>query len=468
MRRLILLALATMACAIPATAGATTTNVTPSTLTSAISAAQPGDTLLLASGSYGNWSGTSKAITLKAADGAKPTMTLALSTGDANFTLDGLSGLAGDIDNDVHDVTIKNATTSSTIEVTGDRSGPVVFDNVHFDAHVSDCSNGCLPALWIGPGGTAHDTKILVKNSLFTHSPGDGIQAGSSFTVTDSEFNVTNNGACGPCHTDSIQLYGGQANDGTGSTILRNYIHDGGTDSDGIVQFDGGGHNDIEDNVIAREQLFGMDLGNDTGSKVIHNTIVVSNGRTGLDMTSKQKPGSQGAVLKDNVTPSIALVGGSCNCTAVPSVYSNNMGPQISGSPVFVGGTSPTTYAGFALAAGSPGKGKASDGLDVGIRVGSTPPPPPPPPPLDTDGDGVPDLSDACPTVPGTGVDGCPVTPPPPPPPSCDDACVAGLRSSLADAVALAASRLDMIHARDTTVTALQSKIDAATRDLAP
>ena len=47
-------------------------------------------------------------------------------------------------------------------------------------------------------------------------------------------------------------------------------------------------------------------------------------------------------------------------------------------------------------------------------------PPPPPPPPADTDGDGVPDSSDACPGTPaGTQVDatGCAIVTPPPPSP---------------------------------------------------
>ncbi len=39
----------------------------------------------------------------------------------------------------------------------------------------------------------------------------------------------------------------------------------------------------------------------------------------------------------------------------------------------------------------------------------------PPPPPVDTDGDGVPDSSDACPTVAASTANGCPVAPPPPP-----------------------------------------------------
>lgn len=47
----------------------------------------------------------------------------------------------------------------------------------------------------------------------------------------------------------------------------------------------------------------------------------------------------------------------------------------------------------------------------------SPPPPPPPPPPVDTDGDGVPDMNDQCPGLPGPAPSGCPQPDPPPPPP---------------------------------------------------
>jgi hypothetical protein len=46
-------------------------------------------------------------------------------------------------------------------------------------------------------------------------------------------------------------------------------------------------------------------------------------------------------------------------------------GTDFIGVPVYVGGENPSTWADYALAPGSPGKGAASDGLDVGIRVGT-------------------------------------------------------------------------------------------------
>jgi hypothetical protein len=60
----------------------------------------------------------------------------------------------------------------------------------------------------------------------------------------------------------------------------------------------------------------------------------------------------------------------------------NNMvrlGPALQGDfvgvPVFVGGANPSTYEGYCLAPGSPGKGRAADGSDVGIRCTGMPPP---------------------------------------------------------------------------------------------
>jgi len=42
---------------------------------------------------------------------------------------------------------------------------------------------------------------------------------------------------------------------------------------------------------------------------------------------------------------------------------------SLTGTPVFAGGATPTTIAGFALAAGSPGKNAGSDGKDMGADV---------------------------------------------------------------------------------------------------
>jgi hypothetical protein len=88
---------------------------------------------------------------------------------------------------------------------------------------------------------------------------------------------------------------------------------------------------------------------------------------------------STGMIVRDNVWAGgggIIVTDGN-NCSPGPSgVYtaSHNLNCRCSGSnnitgaPAFVGGSKPTTYAGYRLAERSAGKGAASDGTDIGIR----------------------------------------------------------------------------------------------------
>ena len=74
-------------------ASACSRNATPSTFASEVSAASAGQTVCLASGNYGTFQGTNKAITIRAAAGATPTMRYQFGSGDSGFTLTGLSGM---------------------------------------------------------------------------------------------------------------------------------------------------------------------------------------------------------------------------------------------------------------------------------------------------------------------------------------------------------------------------------------
>jgi Bacterial Ig domain/Bacterial Ig-like domain/Right handed beta helix region len=355
--------------ALPATAGAAEIHATPSTFASAVSSAQNGDTILLASGNYGTWSGTNKAITVKADSGAMPTMTFDFDTGDGNFTVDGVSGGDNDIANRAHDITIRNSTFSGTMKIMGPEQANIVLDH---DTFTNDFG-GCLPRIWL-PYDAQHHSGVTVQNSKFTAGSHDGIQTGTALNIINNEFVGIEHGSNQECHTDNIQLYDGQASDGTGTTIKGNYIHDG---ESGITQYDGGGHNDIEDNVVARMTLFGFVFGGDKGSTIVHN-VGVDIEKQGLDLTSKSGMSSSGQTIKDNVFQNVTLGEGP------PASYTNNLvpgasSPNISGSPIFAGGSNPNSYAGFALASNSPGKGRASDGGDVGIRTAGAPPDTTPP-----------------------------------------------------------------------------------------
>jgi hypothetical protein len=65
---------------LPSVAQATDFHVTPSTFDAAVGSSQGGDTIFLATGSYGTWNGTSKSsnLTIVKDTGASPTMSLDL------------------------------------------------------------------------------------------------------------------------------------------------------------------------------------------------------------------------------------------------------------------------------------------------------------------------------------------------------------------------------------------------------
>ncbi len=86
-----------------------------------------------------------------------------------------------------------------------------------------------------------------------------------------------------------------------------------------------------------------------------------------------------GTIVEDNILGEISTEG----ATTVGE-RSNNLladdspsGPgEIRGKPTYVGGATPTSYADYRLNSGSLGKGKASDGLDIGARIEIQPSPP--------------------------------------------------------------------------------------------
>lgn len=444
MRRLLLTLVATLMLPTSATAGANTLTATPSTFPSAYSSAQGGDTIKLTTGAYPAFKGASKSsrLTVQAADGATVTMAGATFAGTSNITLQGIRFTSG--------VTIRDNATG------------IVLDGDTFD--------GLGPATWEGRVSInlgAHDN--IIKNSHFGGGGcSDGVFVGDAPNNTvgpGNEFAGVKQGSCS-AHVDAIQLY-----DGPKTTIKGNFFHD---DDTHIMAPDGGDHGVITDNVfVASGYEPTVQLGSHVGTQFVHNTVKGAN----IHMDSKTgSSASRDGILRDNVMVRAGTGAGfnTTNGNGCPTcVVSFNEfsaaddargANALVGTPVFVGGTSPSSYAGFALAAGSPGKGNASDGADRGIRTAATLPPPPPPP-VDTDSDGIPDTADACPTVPGAQPDGCPVPPPPPPDaPTCADVpeCVT-LKAQVAD---LNATLTTVRGQRDDYQARLNSALDKIAKAL--
>ena len=353
--------------------------MTPSSFGSAIDSANPGDVLVLASGSYGTFSGENKpgAVTIKAAPGANPSMQLRFRSA-ANLVFDGITFQGIEMSGSTHGITVRNSTINGQTVL---RTGELQNANILFDHNVHpswDKCNGCGEGRVFLPQKTSQPSGITIQNSKF--GPGgdsDGIQNGSRGTrILNNEFASIRQIQGGAAHADAIQLYG------SADTLIQgNWFHDV---SVGIMAPDGADHERIFDNVIQATSPYAIQLGSDDGSVIRHNTLPDGrceyNKRCGIISLGHKsgQPESRGTVIDDNILAEISWQG-----TTVQSedynLFAVNIGRgghDTKGMPTYVGGSSPTSYAGFRLAPGSNGKGTASDGSDRGARINPAAGPP--------------------------------------------------------------------------------------------
>jgi hypothetical protein len=355
-----------------------TTNATTSTFASAVSAATAGQTICLAAGNYGTFNGTDKAITITAQSGATVTMGFNLGTGDKDFTLDGLTIPGGSINgpgytstatNRPQNITIKNSTFTAAVVIDYLRDSNIVFDsNTHRNIN-NNALCTATPGRFHFPYDQSAPSGVTIKNSLMEGGNADGIQSGAGVTILNNTFrNIKENGGNDCAHSDPIQLFG------PGHIVRGNYIVDS---ADGIVAYDRIASSLIEHNVIdLKTGRYGIELYSDNGSIVRFNTLIYGtgceHGPCGQIILSRKTtdPAGVGTIIENNIATSISTDSGSTF-----AVNRNNMlrsgasGQNFNGTPVFVGGSSPTDFAGFLLAAGSPGKAAATDGSDVGIHA---------------------------------------------------------------------------------------------------
>lgn len=396
MRRLMGIAAAVMALA-ACSAEAQTCDQTLSVganVASAVSGASAGSTICLNSGNYGAVSlsniNKSDFVTLAAAPGA--TATLALQSSDISFVR--FKGLKVDyshvIGNFHHveyvDVTFKPGEDGLYFN-TGSDTPPATPQAILLDGCVFiDVST----ALWDGRLNFRGVRGAKVINSVFSGSNNAGAKSDGIMLIGGSRqveigpgnefYNFNQAAAQQGEHIDSIQMYGS----GPDNKIIGNYFHD----SDVFAgAFDGVNALTIENNVFdgrSSESAFKITMQAASNITFRHNTSYDANFR--IDNKAGD-PVSSNVIVENNVflgDGGIAQTGGCNNCTyrynlfdAGDSTGTNN----VIGTPTFVGGSSPSSYAGWALAMGSLGENAGNDGLDMGIVFDSEPPPPPPPPP---------------------------------------------------------------------------------------
>ncbi|MBC7632090.1 MAG: right-handed parallel beta-helix repeat-containing protein [Flavobacterium sp.] len=350
----------------PGTCDRSATNA--STLATQFAAASGGQTICLATGNYGSFTGSAKSgmVTLRALDGATVNLDVNFR-GARNITLDGLTIAEALMYDTTQQITIRNSRFTGFVIIDGVANADILLDhNTH--VVIVKCS-GCWAGRISLPYGSATPSGVTVQNSTFRGGNADGIQAATGLSIIGNEFDhIDENGPNDQAHTDAIQILG--ASD---VLVKGNYIHDS---ADGVVAYDGIDHATIEDNVIDLiTGRWGIELYSDDSSIIRHNTLRYATtcsfspcGHIMVDHKT-QDPAGRGTVVVDNIAYMIEANNGSQIAQQDHNmVRAGAATGDFIGTPTYAGGSTPTTPAGFLLAAGSAGIGRASDGTNVGIR----------------------------------------------------------------------------------------------------
>jgi hypothetical protein len=368
-------------------------NATTSDLAAQFAAAQPGQTVCLASGNYGQFGGGAKTgmVTVEPQSGAAVSMSL--NWNNVTFvTVTGVTVTSGFINGNSHDLAITHSTVSpGLIDLRTDawNHANVLIDH---DTFPGTLGNG--GRIWVDFNNvnTANIIGLTISNNLF--SGGDMtdiyIMAGAGTQIIGNEFTGLDNRINESIHADTIFNYGDH-----GFNVMRgNWFHDQkDVATCGWSEWDGGHDNVFEGNVISHaggaagadgcyQDIAVMD---DSNSVIAHNVFQAGTGEAGpigqVMLGGKTSEGAgSGTVIRDNVYVSVANGDGGLNATylenhnlcsvACGDAYDQGTGAgDITGTPVFAGGSVPSTFAGFALAPGSPGIGGASDGSNIGIEL---------------------------------------------------------------------------------------------------
>ncbi|MGZ4674371.1 MAG: right-handed parallel beta-helix repeat-containing protein [Ilumatobacteraceae bacterium] len=340
-------------------------NATTSNFASQVLAASAGQTICLASGNYGTWNGTSKAITVTAASGASPQMQVNFGSSANGFTLNGMTGMGGSISAGATNVIIENSTFTSTIDIEGATHDVVLDHNTH-NWMVGPSTGGPNAKLFVDVSGTLAAPALTVENSDIENGDLDGVHVGSGSGLVVLNNTFKNLCDMGANHTDNIQFEGG-----TQIRIAGNYLYEAqNCPTQGITSYDGGTNGlIIEDNVVDVPRDWGIELYSDQNSIVRHNTVVYhpksysefNTGTGDIDIDRKsQDPAGTGTHVYDNVA-SVSFANGSSGSAdhntdpSTVSYVGGAPGPSSVFSDLFLTGT-------------SPGHNAASDGFDTGIR----------------------------------------------------------------------------------------------------
>jgi len=230
--------------------------------------------------------------------------------------------------------------------------------------------------------------KTVIENNVII-GPGSGVHANTNgiIALRAIELTIRNN----EISNVPIGIYFKHANEqrDDNNEIAYNYIHD--TSRDPL--FINGNYVRVHDNLLGKNnEDMGINEANGVPggdyNNIYHNTLVCGIG------LSRDSGGATYNVFKNNIimkTMNIHPYSSTThNSTMDYNLYSSGTAVRefdkdyslsdwkshygedansISGSPTFVGGSSPNTIEGFALASGSIGKNAASGGKDIGADI---------------------------------------------------------------------------------------------------
>ena len=271
-------------------------------------------------------------------------------------------------------------------------SNHLTFDYLRFTAGLDilpRCANMAIlvdhanlnnvPATDVGEGrinvqaldqGPSADQGITISNSTFNGGCSKGMQIlGGAYgvKVLNNEFAYLPDQDQCVIHIGGIQIYGGSH-----PVLDGNYFHDNGSSAGGVsMPYD-------SDNTLVRNNVWvctciypwSIQAGATRNSRFLHNTFA---GGGGLHFYLVNNRIAAGNLIRDNVfTDAGNGITDSSGANWGTQDHNLNSGlsgtGDITGRPVWTGGSSPSSYDGYHLAPGSPGKSAASDGTDIGIR----------------------------------------------------------------------------------------------------
>lgn len=355
-------------------------------VSSAISNASPGTTICLNDGSYGgftlsNVSKSPRVVVLATNNlGASFSGTITITGGTNGVTFDGF---------EFRNITITGSSTRELTFRNYNQTGKLTIDGVtHATPNIlfedftqNNVSASTAPNARIHFSYTGRSTPVAtIRRATLDGGCADGIQSGVPFIIEDSQLMNMQVGSCpNDPHTDALQLYGGPF---AGTIIRNNYFY---RNVQVLTAYDGVDNILIENNIFdpgpnGERRDCQIELYSDDSSIIRHNTVLYrgsSYGNICLDRKSSDNAGF-GTIVVDNIANSIQSANGSSYALRSNNlVRSGASSNDISGTPTFVGGATPTTIDGFELASGSPGKGAASSpaGSDIGAEIDAPPRP---------------------------------------------------------------------------------------------